>query len=895
MISMKITRRLAALILVFCLVLGVASVSLAGQGSQEKGVLRATLENGLRVVIVKNPLAPVVTTMVNYLAGSSDAPEGFPGMAHALEHMMFGGSPGLTSDQLSNITAAMGGRSNADTQQTVTQYFLSVPAEDLAIALRIQSLGMRGIINSEEAWAAERGAIEQEVAQDLSDPEYVLYQRLLATLFKGTPYAHSPLGTRPSFAKTTAAMLRTFYDTWYAPNNAILVICGDIQPEKVLADVKRFFADIPRKEIPRRLEIHLQPVKPEQIRMKSNLPYGLALISFRMPGYESADYPAGQVLADVLSSQRGSLYSLVVAGKALSTDFSVDTLPGTGMGYATATFPHGADSKVLVKELRQVLADALQQGFPSDLVEAAKRNKITQGELRKNSVFGLTMAWSQALAVAKQQSPEAEVEAIKKVTVADVDRVARQYLTLDRAVIAVLTPEASGRPSTTESRRHEESFTPKEMRTVQLPEWADKALKRLVVPQSGVHPVVTRFANGLILICQYEPISSTVSVYGRVRNNADMEQPPAKEGVADVLAQLFSYGTTALDRVAFQKALDAIGAQESAGADFSLQVLTRYFEQGVRLLADNQLNPALPEQAFKVVQGQVAATAAGRLQSPDYLSDRALKAALFPKDDPTLRQATPATVSSLTLEDVKHYYRTVFRPDLTTIVVIGKISPAEARRVIAKYFGAWKAKGERPETLLPPVAPNTPSATTVPDTSRVQASVVLGVTLGLKRSNPDYYALELGNHVLGGGFYATRLYRDLREQTGLVYYVSSSFDVGKTRALYTVEYGCDPANVSKARGIVENNLKAMQQQAVSPDELHQAKAILLRELPLSESSTRAIARGLIYRSQHDLPLDEPTRAARRYLRLTADQVQKAFARWLRPADLVQVTQGPVPQ
>ena len=304
------------------------------------------------------------------------------------------------------------------------------------------------------------------------------------------------------------------------------------------------------------------------------------------------------------------------------------------------------------------------------------------------------------------------------------------------------------------------------------------------------------------------------------------------------------------------------------------------------------LNLALPEKAFKIVKEQVAATVAGRLQSPDYLTKRALREALFPKGDPTLREATPATVQSLTLEDVRSYYRKVFRPDLTAIVVIGNVTPEKAKAVIEKYFDSWKASGPKPETLFPPVPLNKPSVTAVPNASRIQDKVTLAQTLGLTRSNPDYYALELGNHVLGGGFYATRLYQDLRERTGLVYYVDSSFDVGRTRSLYTVSYGCDPPNVNKARDIVERDLKEMQATQVPPEKLQLARALLLREIPLKESSTEAIAQGFLHRATHDLPLDEPMLAARKYMKLTAEEVKAAYARWLRPKDLAEVTEGP---
>ena len=544
-------------------------------------------------------------------------------------------------------------------------------------------------------------------------------------------------------------MLKKFHDTWYAPNNAILVIVGDIDPEKALSEVKKFFSAIRAKKIPARSEIRLEPVKPETFHLKTDQSYGLVAISFRMPGYDSSDYAASEVLAEVLSNQRGNLFGLVPKGKALYAGFDLSTLPGAGLGYAMAAFPKEADGSALVKEIREILTEDVKKGFSADLVEAAKRSKLTKAELRKNSVLGSAMAWSKALAVEGRQSPEEDVQAIQRVSVADVDRVARKYLDLDRAVVAVLTPEASGKPVVSKASPGVESFAPKQAKPVTLPDWARKALERLSVPASTIDPVVSTFPNGLRLIVQPESVSDTVSVYGHIKNNPDMETPKGKEGVDEVLDQLFSYGTTTLDRLAFQKALDDIGARESAGADFSLQVLTGHFDRGVELLAQNVLNPALPEEAFKVVQSQVAATVAGRLQSPDYLTRRALRAALFPKDDPTLREATPSTVSSLTLQDVKAYHEKVFRPDLTTIVVIGKVTPEQAKAAVEKHFGSWKATGTKPDTLLPSVPVNRPSTAAVPNQSRIQDKVTLAETLGLTRSNPDYYALELGNHVLG--------------------------------------------------------------------------------------------------------------------------------------------------
>jgi zinc protease len=864
--------------------------------TSDKDILRATLKNGLKVVIVKDPIAPVVTTEINYLVGSNEAPEGFPGTAHALEHMMFRGSQGLSADQLADITAAMGGDFNADTRQTVTQYFFTVPSEDLDLALHIEAIRMKGILSTDSLWKNERGAIEQEVASDLSNPQYVFYKKLLAAIFKGTPYAHDALGTRPSFNKTTGAMLKRFHETWYAPNNAILIIAGNVQPEKALKEVQKLFGDIPSGKIPRRPIVKLEEVKPDTLNLKTDQPYGLAVISYRMPGSNSPDYAAAQILADVLSNQRGDLYSkLVPTGKALYAGFSYSDLPESGIGFGFAIFPKGGNSKGLTKNVQSIIADYVKNGFPKDLVEAEKRHELTDAEFAKNSVSGLAYAWSEAVAVEGRNSPEDDLNALEKVTVEDVNRVAKRYLDPNHAIYAVLTPQESGKPVSRKGFGGKESFAPKNPKPVKLPEWANTAMGRLAVPNSVVNPTVMKLSNGLKLIVQPEKISNTISVYGRIKNNSDLEAPKNQEGISGVLNQLFSYGSKTLDRVAFQKALDDIGADESAGTGFSMEVMTNNFDQGVKLLADNELNPGLPENAFKVIQMQTAAAVAGELKSPDYLTGRAMIKALYPVNDPVLRQTTPESVKSLTLDEVKNYYKKVYRPDLTTIVVIGNTTPDKAKRVIEKYFGNWKAEGSKPETDLPPVALSKSSASAVPDVSRVQDRVMLSETLGLTRSDSDYYALELGNHVLGGSFYATRLYKDLRENSGLVYYVSSSFNIGKTRSTYSVNYGCDPPNVSKARSIVERDLKAMQSEDVTPHELEQAKAMLMREIPLSESSYSSIAGGLLSRSLEDLPLDEPTIAAHKYLALTAKQVKEAYSKWLRPADFVQVTEGPNPK
>jgi zinc protease len=857
---------------------------------------RATLPNGMRVVIIRNTLAPVATVEANFIVGGNETPDGFPGMAHAQEHMAFRGCKGMTADQTSAIFALLGGDNNADTQQNITQYFETVPSADVDVALEAQAACLRGIDDSQAEWDQERGAIEQEVARDLSNPTYKFLDRLNADLFAGTPYAHDALGTRPSFDKTTGAMLKEFADKWYTPSNMILIVVGDVDPAATLERIKKLYGDIPSHPLPPHPAITLQSVKSESFTLDSNLPYVLGFVAWRMPGTASPDYAAMQILSDVLASQRADLYGMVPAGKALAAEFGLgEAYPKASVAFGLVAQPAGVDAAPAIEEMRQIITKYAQDGVPADLVDAAKRAEIAQAEFQRNSIPELASLWSEALASEGRNSPDEDIDAIRKVTVADVNRVAKQYLLNAPSITATLKPAPNGEPVAEKGFGGSEKVTSAPTKPVTLPDWAAKELAELQVPTTFIPVSDTKLPNGIRLIVRTDTTSPTVTVMGTVKHEGDLQTPPSQEGVGDVLDQLYSYGTTSLDRIAYQKALDDIAANENAGYSFSVKVLKEYFSRGVQLLADNELHPALPEQAFMITRQQTAQFVAGNLQSPGYHTSRALDLALLPKGDPVLREVTPDTVTKLTLDQVKQYHAATVRPDLTTIVVVGDVTPEEARTVIEKWFGDWKTTGDKPNTTLPAIPLNKASAATVPDAQAVQDSVILAEQIGVNRFDPDYYPLQLGNHVLGGGFYATRLYHDLRQVAGYVYNVDVSMETSETRASYSVNYGCDPPNVSKAKALIVRDLQQMASQNVSDAELHQAKALLLRQIPLSESSEEAVAGGLLGRAEIGLPLDEPIQAAKKYSAMTADDVKAAFAKHIQPDNLVQIVRGPAPQ
>ncbi|MDE2571753.1 MAG: insulinase family protein [bacterium] len=882
------------------LILSIVFLSLAGgavrpASADDQTILRATLANGLQVLIVRNTLAPAVSTEVSYLVGSGNDPAEFPGMAHAQEHMMFRGTPEVSTDQLNTIATALGGDYNAFTRPTVTQFLFTVPASNLNAVLHIESDRMRNISDAQTEWADERGAIEQEVAMDESQPGADFFNDVRAKVYAGTPYARDPVGTKASFDRLTGDELKRFHDTWYAPNNAFLVIAGDVDPQQALAQVRTLFESIPRRNVPAQQTYHLRPVPRTVIRRTTTLPYPLAVVGYVLPGSNSKDYVTSFVLQSLLNSERGALQGLTTRGLAIGSGFQAEpVLPESQLCYAVAALAPGQDPWAMTERLEAIMARYAREGVPPDLFEATKRRAIADQQLSRNSITELATDWSDVLAVDREPSIEREIQLLQQVKLGDVDRLARTYFNPARAIVGALTPTYRGGAAAPE-KPTENPLPPRAAGNVALPAWAQGLISNIELPQPAVKPTVTRLSNGIRLIVQPETISHSVFVFGGVDTQPTLQEPQGETGVASVLDELFSYGTATLSRDQFQRELDKIAATESGGARFSLQLTSDAFDRGVQLLAENELNPRFDAASFHAAQRQAAGNAAAALSGSHVIALHQLNQRLLPSGDPALRQATPQSIAGLTLERVRTYYAKTFRPDLTTIVVIGEVTPQHAREAIERAFGVWAANGQPPDLTYPAVPLNQPSQIKITPQTMQQDAVTLAEVLAITRDDPSRYALQLGDAVLGGGAagpLTSRLFRDLRMNTGLVYMVDTNLSISKTRSRFQINYASSPGNAAEARKLVDRDLKQMQETPVPQAELSLTKASLLRRMIVDGSAEAAIAKGLLERSIQGTPLEQPAIAAQRIKATTPEEIRDAFRHWIRPDGFVELIEGP---
>ena len=410
---------------------------------------KATLENGLRVIVMEDHSAPLVAVQVWYHVGSKNEVVGKRGLAHMFEHLMFKGTARTAPEEFTRRIDEVGGEDNAFTSEDVTVYHERMPAEHLELALWLEADRMRGLKVTEAALATEREVVKEEKRLRLeNDPIGRTLEAFRALAWTKHPYAWTPAGTIEDLDSLTVADAKAFYDRWYQPNNAVLVICGDVDTKEAMSKVKKYFGPVPAGPAPAR-DIAPEPVQTELRAKTLTLPTQLPVLvgGYKIPARAHADTPALEVLSVILSAGQSSrLYAELVQDRGLAvfagggTDASED--PGLFMVYA-AFLPDVSPKKLEAALLEQIDAVAAK-GVDAREMQKAK-NQLTAGY-----VFSLDTADGKADALGDAELLEGSYERFlegaaryEKVTAEDVQRVAKTWLTRSTLTLVTLMPEDS--------------------------------------------------------------------------------------------------------------------------------------------------------------------------------------------------------------------------------------------------------------------------------------------------------------------------------------------------------------------------------------------------------------------------------------------------------------------
>jgi zinc protease len=411
-----------------------------------------SLDNGLRVIVKTDARAPVVVSQVWYRAGSMDESYGVTGVAHVLEHMMFKGTPAVPGGEFSRLIAAAGGRENAFTSRDHTVYHQTLQADRLELAFRLEADRMINLVLSPEEYAKEIQVVMEERRLRTEDnPQALLFEALMATAYKTHPYRHPVIGWMDDLKHMRLEDVRDWYQRWYAPNNAILVVVGDVQPEAVFALAEKHFGAIPPRKLPaRKPHNEVEPRGMRQVTVKAPArlpavfmawhvprltdpandwePYALEILEGVLDGHAAARLPRALVKEQQLAVGVGAGYDPVSRGPAL---FLV-----------SATAAEGKPLDLVVEGLRGEIERLKREGVDERELERVKAQVVASQVFEQDSLF------FQAMQIGKWESAglghgnqTMRIDKLRQVTADQVQAVARRYLTDERLSLARLDPQ----------------------------------------------------------------------------------------------------------------------------------------------------------------------------------------------------------------------------------------------------------------------------------------------------------------------------------------------------------------------------------------------------------------------------------------------------------------------
>ncbi|MBO6782107.1 MAG: insulinase family protein [Alphaproteobacteria bacterium] len=409
------------------------------------------LDNGLQVVVIENHRAPVVTHMVWYRAGAADEPAGKSGIAHYLEHLMFKGTETRAPGEFSNIIASLGGRENAFTSQDYTAYFQTIAPQHLETMMELEADRMTSLTLTDEIIEPERKVIlEERLSRTDNNPRGLLSEQVSAATYLNHPYGLPVIGWAHEIEAITRADLEAFYRTWYAPNNAILVVSGDVEPEEVLRLAEKHYGPIEARALPPRVRPSEPPQRaPREVVMRDpRVEQPSWSRRYLAPSYTAGDNEhayALEVLSEVLGGgTTARIYKGLVVDRSLAASagawYSPGSLDQTTFGFWFTPRP-GIALDEIETALEEKIEALLKDGVTEDEVERAKLRLIDSAVFARDSVGGPARVFGAALASGETvEDVEAWPDRIRAVTAEQVNAAARAVLDTRRSTTGVLLP-----------------------------------------------------------------------------------------------------------------------------------------------------------------------------------------------------------------------------------------------------------------------------------------------------------------------------------------------------------------------------------------------------------------------------------------------------------------------
>jgi zinc protease len=870
------------------------------------GFVERTLPNGLKVYTLRDTSTSNVTVQVWYKVGSKDDPAGRSGFAHLFEHLMFKATKNFPDETFDRLTEDVGGGNNAFTSDDVTAYHETIPANHLQRLLFAEADRMGSLVVGDSVFQSERRVVQEEYRQSiLSSP----YGRLFglfepATVFQDSPFRRSTIGSIEDLDASTLEDVRRFHATYYRPDNAYLIVAGNFDQAQLDAWIDQYFTPIanPGRPMPANNVVEPEPTGPREATFYApNVPLPAVVLTWPTVKYADEDRAALTVLDGILSTGESSrlyrslVYDQQIAAQASSTpDFKQQA--GTLSAYAIMADGHAPDEGIAA--LRAEIA-RFRDAPVTDAELAEAKNELVANALReRETVEGRVGVLGQALIGSGDAAvADREIADLQAVTAADIQRVARRYLTPERAVTIRYLAADDAHPATEQALIEEAPVTVADLAPVGqvftlLPEAERAPLPEAGPSVSPTTPAVADFRldNGLRVLVA--PKTGLPLVSARLSFDAGSAYDPAgKAGTASLTAALLTQGTATRSAPRIATEIEQLGADvgASSGPDFVnvyANAPANVFPQAVALMADLVRNPAFAEEELDRQRTQALDDLRVALSTPGQVASQAVGRVVY-GDAPYGAPASGTTTSLPTIAqpDVRAFHAAHYRPSDATLVFSGDITTEAARALAQQTFGDWAASGAAPSVAAPAGQAREPRIIVIDQPGAGQAAVSVAMR-SVPRATPDYFPLTLGNTLLGGSF-TSRLNQEIRIKRGLSYGTRSSLGLRRGAGMFTASAQTKNESAAEVVDLILAEVVRLGDSTPSPSEMTTRRAIVTGGFGDALETVDGLGGLVAGLAVYDLPLSDLASYVSNVEGVQAADVQAAFARDL-PADRASI-------
>ena len=879
-----------------------------------------TLENGLDVILHTDRSDPIVSVAIQYHVGSNREQPGRTGFAHLFEHMMFQQSENVGQDQFFKKIQAAGGTLNGGTNSDGTVYYEIVPKNALETALWLESDRMGYLINTVtlSAFANQQNVVQNEKRQAVDNRPYghnswVIDKNLYP---EGHPYSWQVIGEMEDLFNATVVDVKEFHSTFYGPNNATLVVAGDINIEDVKALVKKYFEEIPGGEPMQDMEPILVSLNETKKLYHEDNFAKTPRLTMAWPTVEqySKDAYALNFLAELLSSgKKAPMYRVLVKDKKLTSRASAYNRSRELAGSFRVAINANAD--ISLAEVEDAIFESMklfeEEGITENDMERIKAGLETQFYNSISSILGKGFQMARYNEYAGSPSfIEEDIANIQAVTIEDVNRVYETYVKDKPYIATSFVPKGSldlMAENSVKADVVEESITDATEVAQDIEEEEEEIAKtpssfdRSVEPEMGPDPVVIppeiwsdELSNGInIYGISYDEVP--LVNYSLVIKGGHLLDQPELSGAAYLVAELMTEGTVSKTPEELEEAIDMLGANINVyggeqSISISVNTLARNFESTVALVEEILLEPRWDEEQFELAKSRIINNHKRNIANPNYLAYITFNSLVFGEDHMLAlpSSGTIETIETITMDDLKKYYETNLSPSVASLHLVGDIPLTDIKTAFEGINARWEAK----DVLIPdfeiPENPDSPSIYFVDVPGAKQSVIQIGY-LSPIRSHPDYDALQTMNYKLGGSF-SGFLNLILREEKGFTYGARSNFSGNNIYGTFEASSSVRSNATLESMEIFRDEMNKYRE-GISEEDMLFTKDALLKSNARQYESLWSLQGMLQDISMYKLPFDYLTKQQEVTESMTLEEHQMLAQKYIQPQNMYYVVVG----